>query len=204
MKLNDFLDKSPHIRSTSQKVITVANEKRENELTAEIQTLQKEVDRLHTVDVERSNFNQRMQAAEIQLHETLEREVEIKAENARFRQEIDEREQVWKENQVLKGEIKDLTGSLGVQEAVLEQAKKTSLSLNNTANYLTEQVKSLQDQGASLSRHLEEARQQSSASLNSLQEVVVQRDDANKMFQAIEVKYIEGQRKNSEATQQAV
>ena len=203
MKLNDFLDKSPHIRSTSQKVITVANEKRENELTAEIQTLQKEVDRLHTVDVERSNFNQRMQAAEIQLHETLEREVEIKAENARFRQEIDEREQVWKENQVLKGEIKDLTGSLGVQEAVLEQSEKNSLELNKTATDLTQQVKTLQDNEASLQVQLEKSLQQTSASINSFGEMKDKLDYVHKMFLEIEVKYKEGQRNNNDMKQKS-
>ena len=45
------------------KVITVANEKKEAELVAQINILQHEVDRLHVVDSERNDFNQRMQAA---------------------------------------------------------------------------------------------------------------------------------------------
>ena len=45
MKLNDFLEKSPKPRSTKQKVITVANEKKENELVVKIQALQKELDK---------------------------------------------------------------------------------------------------------------------------------------------------------------
>ena len=204
MKLNDFFEKSPKPRSVPQKIITVSNEKKEAELTEELTLLQQEVDRLHTVDSERSDFNQRMQAAEIQLHEMLEREVELKAANTRFTKEIEDRGQVWEENQTLKGEVRDLKGNVGIQEAILEQSKKNNLTLNVTAESLTEQVKHLQSEETSLARQLEEARQHSSASLNSLQEVLVQRDDANRMFQAIEVQYIEGQRKNSDVTQQAM
>ena len=204
MKLNDFLNKSPHTRSTSQKIITVANEKKENELIETIQTLRKEIDRLHIVDSERSEFNQRMQAAEIQLQETLEREVTLKADTVRLTQELEEVLSVRDENQLMKDDLRDLKGQIGIQEAILEQSKNNNLSLNNTANYLTEQVKSLQEEQATLTRRLEEARQSASASLNSLQEVIVQRDDANKMFQSIEVKYKEGQRKNSEVSHRAM
>ena len=204
MKLNDFFEKAPKPRLPSQKIITLANEKKENDLIVLTQTLQKEIDRLHTVDSERSEFNQRMQAAEIQLKETLEREIELKASIGRFKQELEEGAYLRDENNILQGNLKDLTGQLGIKEAILEQSTKNNLSLNTTAEGLTTQVKTLQETEAELTNCLEVSRQQVSASLNSLQEVVVQRDYVNKMFQATEVKYIEGQRKNSEATQQAM
>ena len=204
MKLNDFLDKSPKPRLTPQKVITITNEKKENELVETIQTLRKELGRLHTVESERSEFNQRMQAAEIQLQETLEREIVLKADNVLSKQQITEGDYLREETQTQKEEIRDLTGQLGVQAAILEQSQKNNLTLNMTAEALTTQVKELQTEETTTKRQLEEFRQQVLASLNSLQEVVVQRDDANKMFQSIEVKYIEGQRKNSEITQQAM
>ena len=203
MKLNDFFEKSPRPRSTPQKVITVTNEKKENELVETIQILQKDVDKLRTVEAERSEFQQRMMAAEIQLKETLEREVALNADAVLFKQQIDEGVYLREENQGLTGHIKDLKGQIGIQEAILEQSKKNNLSLNTTAEGLTTQVKNLQEIEANITGQLELVRQQASARLNNLQEVVVQRDDANKMFQAIEVKYIEGQRKNSEVTQQA-
>ena len=146
MKLNDFLDKRPVTRSSAKKVITVANEKKEAELVAQINILQHEVDRLHVVDSERNNFNQRMQAAEIQLKEVLEREVELKTENGLLKDEVNQGDSLRETNQTLRGELKDVNGQLGIQEAVLEQSEKNSLELNKTAEDLTKQVKGLQEE----------------------------------------------------------
>ena len=75
MKLNNFFDKSRSSNRKQTKVISVTNEKKENEFKNEIDRLQAEVTRLEQVEVERSLFNQRMQSAEVLLEETLEREI---------------------------------------------------------------------------------------------------------------------------------
>ena len=203
MKLNDFLDKRPVTRSSAKKVITVANEKKEAELVAQINILQHEVDRLHVVDSERNNFNQRMQAAEIQLKEVLEREVELKTENGLLKDEVNQADSLRETNQTLRGELKDVNGQLGIQEAVLEQSEKNSLELNKTAEDLTKQVKGLQEEEASLKVQLERSLQQTSASINSFGEMRDKLDYVHKMFLEIEVKYKEAQRKNSDVTQQS-
>ena len=203
MKLNDFLDKRPVTRSSAKKVITVANEKKEAELVAQINILQHEVDRLHVVDSERNNFNQRMQAAEIQLKEVLEREVELKTENGLLKDEVNQGDSLRETNQTLRGELKDVNGQLGIQEAVLEQSEKNSLELNKTATDLTQQVKTLQDNEASLQVQLEKSLHHTSASINSFGEMKDKLDYVHKMFLEIEVKYKEGQRNNNDMKQKS-
>ena len=154
MKLNDFLDKSPRPRSTPQKIITVANEKKENELIEEIQTLQKEVERLHSVDFERSDFNQRMQAAEIQLHETLEREAELKNTKALLETEIDQYQELIIQKQRLEAELRDTKGQLGITEATLETATTTSQELNRDVIRLSQELDRLQVEDSNLKNRL--------------------------------------------------
>ena len=203
MKLNDFLDKRPVTRSSAKKVITVANEKKEAELAAQINVLQHEVDRLHVVDSERNDFNQRMQAAEIQLKEVLEREVELKTENGLLKDEVQQGDSLRETNQTLIGELRDVKGQLGIQEAVLEQSERNSLELNKLATGLTQQVKTLEENEASLQIQLEKSLQQTSASINSFGEMKDKLDYLHKMFLEIEVKYKEAQRKISDGTRQA-
>ena len=203
MKLNDFLEKSPKPRSTKQKVITVANEKKENELVVKIQALQKELDRLVTVDAERADFNQRMQAAEILLKETLEREVELKNQTALLQTEVAEHENVVLQKQSVDSDLRDAQGQLGIIEAVLEKAQSNNQELNTQNASLLSEVDLLRGEETNVRDRLEESLQQTSASINSLKEVTDRLDYKHKMFMEIEVKYKEEQRKTSDLRQRS-
>ena len=87
MKLNDFFDKSSKPK-TPNKIITVVNEIRENELKGQVSELENEIKRLQVVEVERDSFNQRMQAAEIQLNETIEINEQLSYEKVLLEEEI--------------------------------------------------------------------------------------------------------------------
>ena len=147
--------------------------------------------------------NERMQAAEIQLKEVLEREVELKTENGLLKDEVQQGDSLRETNQTLIGELRDVNGQLGIQAAVLEQSEKNSLELNKTATDLTQQVKTLQDNEASLQVQLEKSLQQTSASINSFGEMKDKLEYVHKMFLEIEVKYKEGQRNNNDIKQKS-
>ena len=129
MKLNNFFDKSKQVNRNQKKVISVVNEKKENALKQEIATLQAEITRLDQVELDRNAFNQRMQSAETQLQETLEREVSLKAQTALLEDEIGQIEQLKEQKQFLEDTLRDTKGQVGIQGSSLEQAAKNSSEL---------------------------------------------------------------------------
>ena len=203
MKLNDFLYKSPKIRSNTPRIITVSNEHKEKEMADKIIILQQEVDRLHKVDSERDTFNQRMQASEILLHETLEREIEFKAKISLLETEVFHGQSLSEEKRFLEDNLKEVNGKLGVQESILEQSQKNNLELNHSVEALTRKVDELQTEEARLNDRLKESVQNTSASINSLSELKTQFESTTKIISEIQVKYREGQQKNIDLTQQA-
>ena len=74
MKLNDFFTKSPKAKASSRKIVTVVNDRREQELRGEMQELTKSLSRLEIVEKENVTLNDRAQNAETHLKEILERE----------------------------------------------------------------------------------------------------------------------------------
>ena len=117
--------------------------------------------------------------------------------------EVKQGDTLREDNQLLKGQIRDVEGQLGIQEAVLEQSKKNNLALGNNSDMLNRQLKEIQTEEALLRTKLEESLQQTSASINSLGEMQNRLEYKHKMFSEIEVKYKEGQRKTSDLIQQS-
>ena len=137
MKLNNFFDKSRSSNRKQTKVISVTNEKKENEFKNEIDRLQAEVTRLEQVEVERSLFNQRMQSAEVLLEETLEREISLKTKNELLEDEVAKGDILREEKQFLENELRDAKGQIGIQEGILEQAQYNNVELNKDVEKLT-------------------------------------------------------------------
>ena len=170
MKLNNFFNKSNKQQKPNAKVISFVNETQDNAWRAEVQKLQAELDRLHTVDVERDMFNQRMQAAEIQLHETLERELAGQAQKTLLEDEVKQGHILKTQNQALENEVRDIKGQLGIKESHLEQAAHNNLELNKRVGVLTEQVDESLQRESDLKQGLEEAIQRAAASKHDRQE----------------------------------
>ena len=169
MKLNSFFNKSQK-QNKSSKVISFVNETQDNAWRVEVQRLQAEVDRLKTVDEERSFFSQKMQSAEIQLHETLEREIAGQAHKALLEEEVQQSGVLKTTNQALKNEIRDIQGQLGIKESSLEQAAHNSIELNKLVSALTEKVDASLILESDLRRGLEETIQGSAANKYELHE----------------------------------
>jgi len=184
MKLNNFFNKSNKQNKSKSKVISFVNETQNNAWRAEVQRLQDELDRLKTVDEERSLFNQRMQAAEIQLHETLEREIVGQAHKTLLEEEVKQGGVLKTRNYELENELRDIKGQLGIKESYLEQAAHNNLELNNRVGVLTEQVEESSQIERGLIRGLEETIQGSAANKHELQET-------QSRFSASEVKLSE-------------
>jgi len=170
MKLNNFFNKSNKQKKAAPKVISFVNETQDNAWRAEVQKLQAEVDRLKMVDEERSVFSQRMQSAETQLHETLEREVILQSHKELLEDEVKDGDALRAKNQDLANALKDMRGQLGIKESHLEQAAHNNLELNRRVDSLTEQVETSSKVESDLKRGLEESIQLSAASKHDRQE----------------------------------
>jgi chromosome segregation ATPase len=170
MKLNNFFNKSNKQQKPNAKVISFVNETQDNAWRAEVQKLQAEIDRLKTVDEERSAFSQRMQSAEIRLTETLERELAGEAHKVLLEEEVKQGEVLKTTNQALENELRDIKGQLGIKESHLEQAAHNNLELNGRVSRLTEQVEESSQRESGLKQGLEEAIQRAAASKHDLQE----------------------------------
>ena len=114
MKLNSFFNKSNKQSKSHSKVISFVNETQDNAWRAEVQKLQAEVDRLKTVDEERSLFSQRMYSAETQLHETLEREVVLQANKELLEGEVKDGDALRAKHQELANALKFMFGFLTI------------------------------------------------------------------------------------------
>ena len=197
MKLNDFFDKSSTPK-TPNKIITVVNEIRENELKGQVSELENEIKRLQVVEVERDSFNQRMQAAEIQLNETIEINEQLSYEKVLLEEEIKSKDGLKVVNQDLTNDLRDVRGQLGIQGSVLEQAQKNNLELNTTVKDLTTNLEALQKDDAALKVALEESYQNSAANKHSIQEFIKQFKDIEEKFNLTQVKYKEMVKRNSD------
>ena len=170
MKLNSFFNKSNKQSKSHSKVISFVNETQDNAWRAEVQKLQAEVDRLKTVDEERSLFSQRMYSAETQLHETLEREVVLQANKELLEGEVKDGDALRAKHQELANALKDMIGQLGIKESYLEQAAHNNLELNKRVGVLTEQVDESLQRESDLKQGLEKAIQRAAASKHDRQE----------------------------------
>lgn len=200
MKLNDFFDKSSKPKSAN-KVITVVNEIKENELQAQISDLEKEVERLHLVDGEKDSFNQGMQSAEIRLKESLENVDKLIYEKALLEEEVKSISNLQMVKQDLENELRDVKGQLGTQGSSLEQAQKNNLNLSANVTSLTQTLEALQKDEAALRITLEEYNQKISANKHDFQEFKKQFDEIVENFQRTKVKYKEISIKNGELSQ---
>lgn len=171
MKLNSFFNKSNQVNNSQKKIISVVNEKKENALKQEINTLQAEIDRLKQIEVERNAFNQRMQSAETLLQETLEREVSLEAKNVLLEDEIRDGDSLRELNQTLKNELRDITGHLELKENDLIQAAQNNLELNKRINDLEQENIEYKKVASDLRIGLQESIQRSAANKHELQEM---------------------------------
>tara|TARA_R110002020_G_scaffold94101_2_gene226740 strand:+ start:976 stop:1989 length:1014 start_codon:yes stop_codon:yes gene_type:complete len=170
MKLNNFFSKSNKPKVNKSKVISFVNETQEKAWRDEVTRLKAELDRLATVDEERSLFNQRMQAAEAQLNETLEREITLTASKMLLEDEVKQGDSLRANNQDLKQELKDLKGQLDLKENSLSQAAQNSLELNKHITDLEQKaIESVQSE-TNLKKGLEDSIQNSAANKHELQE----------------------------------
>jgi len=200
MKLNDFFNKSPTARSSGKKIITVANERLEHELMGKVDVLTTELTRMHDVDKENLTLTAKVQDVKGHLEAVIQSEQELQNTNGRLQLAANEGDVFRSDNQNLKTDLKDMTNQLGIIGATLEQAKTNNLKLNVTAETLTNQLKDLQVEDDNVKVKLEHSLQQTATSLIRLNQMYEKLEDTDKMFQATEVKYKEGQRKNSELT----
>ena len=171
MKLNSFFNKSNNQRKSTSKVISFVNETREDAWKAEVHRLQTALDRLKTVDEERSEFSQRMRSAEIQLHEIKERDIALQAKVNLLEDEVKQGDALRQTNQALYNKIKDLNGQIGIKESNLEQAAHNNLDLNKHVEQLTGQVLESSQREKELRQGLEESIQRSAANKHELQEI---------------------------------
>ena len=183
MKLNSFFNKSNKQSRNTPRTISFVNETQENAWKDKVEKLQAEIDRLHTVDVERAEYSQRMQAAEIQLHEIKEREVALKAKQALLEEEVKQSDALRETNQELSNDIRDLIGELGLKNSSLEQAANNNLDLNKHVDKLEEQIVESSQRESELKIGLEESIQRSAANKHELQET-------KSKFSEIEVKLL--------------
>lgn len=189
MKLNNFFDKSRSSNRKQTKVISVTNEKKENEFKNEIDRLQAEVTRLEQVEVERSLFNQRMQSAEALLEETLEREISLKTKNELLEDEVAKGDILREEKQFLENELRDAKGQIGIQEGILEQAQYNNVELNKDIEKLTYEYDLLKNEEGSLKLQVEEQIQKSAANKHTLQELNVKFSEVTESFYTAQAKY---------------
>tara|TARA_R110002020_G_scaffold51677_5_gene146156 strand:+ start:3265 stop:4278 length:1014 start_codon:yes stop_codon:yes gene_type:complete len=191
MKLNNFFDKTKLVHTNQKKVISFVNEEKENALQQEIATLQTEITRLEQVELERNAFNQRMQSAETQLQELLEREVSLQAQKALLEDEIGQIEPLKEQKQFLEDTLRDTKGQVGIQESSLEQAAKNNMELNNTIEKLTGQLQDVSKEEGLLRQSLEESIQRSAANKHVVQEMRSDLTDLTTNFDEISKDYME-------------
>ena len=174
MKLNNFFDKSKNLNRKQTRIISVTNEKKENEFKSEIVRLQIEITRLEQVEIERSLFNQRMQSAETQL------EYEVEQGNV-----------LREEKQFLQNELRDAKGQIGIQESTLEQAQHNSVELNMNVEKLTYEYDLLKKEESSLRLQVEEQIQKAAANKHTLQELNIKFSEVTESIYSIQSKYSE-------------
>ena len=191
MKLNNFFDKSNNLNRKQTKIISVINEKKENEFKSEISRLQIEINRLEQVEIERSLFNQRMQSAETRLEETLEREVSLKAQNDLLEYEVEQGNVLREEKQFLQNELRDAKGQIGIQESILEQAQHNSVELNRNVEKLTYEYDLLKTEESSLKLQVEDQIQKAAANKHTLQELNTKFSEVTESIYSIQFKYSE-------------
>ena len=174
MKLNNFFDKSKNLNRKQTRIISVTNEKKENEFKSEIVRLQIEITRLEQVEIERSLFNQRMQSAETQLEYEVEQGIVLR-----------------EEKQFLQNELRDAKGQIGIQESTLEQAQHNSVELNMNVEKLTYEYDLLKKEESSLRLQVEEQIQKAAANKHTLQELNIKFSEVTESIYSIQSKYSE-------------
>ena len=198
MKLNDFFTKSPKAKASSRKIVTVVNDRREQELRGEIQELTKSLSRLEIVEKENVTLNDRAQNAETHLKEILEREQDLHNTNARLQISITEGDGIRTDNQTLKNELRELTNQLDRKNDTLNEAHKTNAEVTRRTDKLTKQLQELTADDDHTKRQLENSLHQTSVSLDQLNKMQDKVVNIDKVFQATEVKYTEAQKINNE------
>ena len=196
MKLGNFFLKDPPSRSSVNKTITVGNEAKENELLSTIAVLQTEIGRFPSIEKENSTLRDRVQKAETSSNEAAGREQELIQTNKLLQLSANDGEIARSDNQRLIQDVTELTHQVKSKDGTLEHATKNNLTLTTTVEALTTDIKSIQEERTLLKIQLDESLQQTSTSLEHFNNMQAKLDDTNKLFQGIEVKYIEGQRRN--------
>jgi chromosome segregation ATPase len=171
MKLDNFFSKSNKPKVNKARVISFVNEIQEKAWGDKVEGLEVELARLKNVDEERSLFNQRMQAAEIQLIETREREIVLLGNKELLENEVKQGDSLREGNQNLRNELRDLQGQLGLKETSLEQAAKNSSELNKHITDLEQKALENLQSEANLKKGLEDSIQNSAANKHEFQEM---------------------------------
>ena len=202
MKLNSFFSKASKSNLRGPKIITVTNETKEKELLDQLSTFQASVERLGVVEKENLGLTAQLADVKGQLKAHIQKGQELTNTNDLLQVSVNEGDTFRSENQWLHNENTTLTRQLGVKESIIEQAQKTNLELNLTAEKTINQFKESQVENDSLKDKLEASLKQTATSLAHLRQMQMSFENNHKIFKEIEVKYKETQRKNSDLTKE--
>ena len=192
MKLNDFFTQpKKSIRSRSPKVISVINEAREQEFKATIDTLQKEVDRLKTIEDSHSEAQAALQISERSL-QTVRENLNVESSQRKIAEaSVTKLERVGNEKIMLEQELKDAKVHHDEALSKLEQSEKKVTEVITHNAGLQVKLDATATQRDDLESRIGQALGQANDSLAGFQMLQKKLEEKVEMFSAIEVKYKE-------------